>query len=146
MLSSKISSVNRSFLQLASFLLFAVTGAHGQLFINKNFSKEVSIVTDNDRYLLQGKDGYYTNGISFAYHVISGRASKNIKRISSFELGQKIFNPYSRKIFTADQIDRPVAGYLYGSYVSSAFRHRQLLRWGFSIGTVGTSSQAENIQ
>jgi hypothetical protein len=39
-----------------------------------------------------------------------------------------------------------VAGYLYGSYTSSAFRRRQLVKWGISIGTVGTSSQAENIQ
>ena len=37
---------------------------------SKNFSKQFSLITENDRYLLQGNDRYYTNGIMLNYSLI----------------------------------------------------------------------------
>lgn len=60
----------------------------------------------------------------------SGKADKTIL---SLEVGQKIFAAHSRKILPSpniplnipggiDQIDRPIAGYLFGKFSRTSFR------------------------
>ncbi|MES2892246.1 MAG: lipid A deacylase LpxR family protein [Bacteroidota bacterium] len=115
---------------------------------NKNFSKQISVVTDNDRYLLQGNDRYYTNGLVARFsklHPVTN--AKTLKRVDHFEVGQKLFTPYSRKIYDVTQIDRPVTGYLYGKYTQSRFLVRnQLVELGASLGTIGKASLGEAMQ
>ena len=82
---------------------------------------EMGAQTDNDSYLLQGSDRYYTDGIFIYYrHALSVTGSSMLEnKVLGFEFGQKIFNPQSGSI--ADQngidhpelIDRPFAAYLY---------------------------------
>src|ERR1017187_10262438 len=81
-------------------------------------STEVGAETDNDSYLLQGSDRYYTDGIFLYYrHALTVKFNSNLQnRVLGFEMGQKIFNPQSGSIFIngADQpglIDRPFAAY-----------------------------------
>ena len=76
-----------------------------------SYSKQLSITTENDYYLLQGKDAYYTNGIIINYSKVhhSGK-TKFIKQTDQYEIGQKIFTAFSRKIYNVSEIDRPIAG------------------------------------
>src|ERR1700756_2341747 len=84
-------------------------------------STEIGAETDNDSYLLQGSDRYYTDGIFLYYrHALKvNESSKLENKVLGFEFGQKIFNPQSGSIANAngvDQpslIDRPFAAYLY---------------------------------
>lgn len=115
--------------------------------VPKTFSRQISITTDNDRYLFQGEDRYYTNGTTITYSTVGRNHNSNItKQVNSFELGQKLFTPYSRRIYSPDQIDRPVAGYLYGKYKRTNFYSNNLLQLGISIGTIGNSSLGESLQ
>jgi len=113
-----------------------------------HFSKQLFFLTENDFYLLQGKDGYYTNGIMFNYSTIhqSGRTSV-IKQVDQFEMGQKMFTAYSRKIYHVDQIDRPITGYLYLQFLRTNFlKKNQFWQWGISAGTIGKASLGEALQ
>ncbi len=113
-----------------------------------HFSKQLSFVTENDFYLLQGKDGYYTNGIMFNYsHVHASERTSVIKQVDRFEIGQKMFTAYSRKIYHADQIDRPITGYLYVQFLRTDFlKKNQFWQWGVSAGTIGKASLGEALQ
>jgi hypothetical protein len=67
-----------------------------------------------------------------------------------------IYTAYSRKILPAgqsnipggiSQIDRPIAGYLFGKISSSTFYHdRRLLTLGISVGTIGDNSLGKEVQ
>src|ERR1700739_4717245 len=86
----------------------------------QSHSMEIGAETDNDSYLMQGSDRYYTDGIFLYYrHALKVKDSTKVKnKVLGFEMGQKIFNPQSGSInyYGADQpslIDRPFAAYLY---------------------------------
>ena len=115
---------------------------------SKNFSKQLSLITENDRYLLQGNDRYYTNGIMLNYSLIKhSEKPQLLKRVIKFEVGQKLYTPYSRKIYTSRRIDRPITGYLYGKYSQSNFKkYNQLIEWGVSLGTIGKAALGEGMQ
>ncbi len=110
-----------------------------------SFSNQVSFKTDNDAYLLQKKDGYYTNGLFVTLNTVSEK--NNYKIINSYELGQMIFTPKSVNFARDGGIDRPFCGYLYLSYNRAIFLPKlQIIEWGASIGTIGTNSLGENVQ
>lgn len=129
-------------------LLFLSFFSQGQLKSSKAFSEQLTLITDNDRYLLQGKDRYYTNGLMFHYsRVVTPEKTSVIKRVDQYELGQKLFTPFSRKIYVIEDIDRPVTGYLYAKYTRSNFiQNNQLWQWGASIGTIGEASLGQDMQ
>ncbi len=133
---------------LTSILLLCFFSSKGQESTSSHFSKQLSFVTENDFYLMQGKDGYYTNGIMFNFSTIHhSKKASFIKQVDHFKLGQKIFTAFSRKIHTPDQIDRPVTGYLYGQFLRTGFlKRRQFLQWGISAGTIGKASLGEALQ
>ena len=60
----------------------------------KAFKREISLISDNDNYNVQKRDGYYTNGFNFSFQKLAvpydPRTQKVIMR---YEIGQKIFNP-----------------------------------------------------
>jgi hypothetical protein len=128
-------------------LLFCFFSSRGQKNTN-HFSKQISLITENDFYLLQGKDGYYTNGIMFNYSKIHhSKRSSFLKQVDEFELGQKLFTPFSRKIYKVDQIDRPITGYLYAQFLRTDFlKNHQFFQWGISGGTIGKASFGEQMQ
>ena len=109
------------------------------------YSKQLSFKTDNDAYLLQKKDGYYTNGLFVTLNTVSEKNNRKI--INSYELGQMIFTPKSLNFVRDGGIDRPFCGYLYLSYNRAIFLPKQqILEWAASIGTVGANSLGENVQ
>lgn len=111
----------------------------------KLFRREFSFTTDNDAFLLQVKDAYYTNGFFITYRIADTNSSQ--KKIHSFELGQKIFTPLSRKAETISEIDRPYCGYLFAKYTQTLTSKKDaLFQWHGSIGVVGSASLAKELQ
>ncbi len=109
------------------------------------YSKQLSFKTDNDAYLLQKKDGYYSNGLFVTLNTASEK--NNHKIITSYELGQMIFTPRNVNFFRDGGIDRPFCGYLYLSYNKAIFLPKQqIVQWAASIGTIGENALGENVQ
>lgn len=109
------------------------------------YSKQLSFKTDNDAYLLQKKDGYYSNGLFITLNTASEKNNRKI--ITSYELGQMIFTPRNVNFFRDGGIDRPFCGYLFLSYNCATFLPKQqIVQWAASIGTIGANSMGENVQ
>ena len=123
----------------------------------QSHSTEIGIETDNDSYLLQGSDRYYTDGIFIYYrHALNVKDSDRTKlrnKVVGFEIGQKIFNPQSGSIANAngvDQtglIDRPFAAYLYvGATLNFLYKNESNLKLGAQIGVVGPDAFGKQVQ
>jgi lipid A 3-O-deacylase len=130
---------------LLSVLVLSVIGVFAQ-----TRQSEFGIQTDNDSYLLQGADRYYTDGLFFYYrHALPVNDANSIlqNKVLGFELGQKIFNPQSGKIPGADYIDRPFAGYLYvGSTLNFLYENESNLKISAQLGVVGPAAGGEGVQ
>jgi hypothetical protein len=74
-------------------------------------------------------------------------AGKFIKQTDQYEIGQKLFTAYSRKIYDVSEIDRPIAGYLYAKFLRSGFMTRnRFFQWGVSLGTIGKAALGKQMQ
>ena len=113
----------------------------------KYFSKEFSLQTDNDVYLLNLKDGYYTNGIFLQYSMASEKMGQ--KQIHRFALGQTMFTTGDKKAVSRNEeiIDRPYCGYLFAKYIHEQFIAAEtILSWNFSLAVTGKWSLAQQLQ
>jgi hypothetical protein len=109
------------------------------------FSKEFSLVSDDDAYLLQRKDKYYTAGTFFTLNV--AKEKKGRKKIIAYELGQMIYTPLKPINSSNNTIDRPFCGYLYLKYAESIFTQKDaFINYSIALGTLGGYSYAENTQ
>lgn len=115
---------------------------------SQGHSKEISFTTDNDNYLLQKRDGYYTNGFYFSFQHLGAPAKQaDGKLILRYEIGQMIFNPYKYSVIFPTEMDRPFAGYLYAKFSRSKFyRNSSNLQYGISAGVLGNASGAKATQ
>lgn len=138
--------------KLLCFLLcfFGCVSAFGQ-----SHSTEMGAQTDNDSYLGQGSDRYYTDGFFMYYrHGLKVNDSKKLQnKVLGFEFGQKIFNPQTGSIANfagVDDprlIDRPFAAYLYvGSTLNFLYKDESNLKIGVQAGIVGPGALGKQIQ
>ena len=117
---------------------------------------EAGLQTDDDSYLLQGSDRYYTDGTFLYYrHALKIKNSDTAflrNKVLGFELGQKLFTPLSGTIAIngVDQpklIDRPFAAYLYiGSTLNFLFKNESTLKIGAQVGVVGPAALGKEAQ
>lgn len=133
-----------SFLLL--FIFFAATTTFAQ-----THRDEFGIQTDNDSYLANGSDRYYTNGIFFYFNhalpVKKGDSTSLQNKILGFELGQKIYNAQAGNIPAAIFVDRPFAGYLYvASTINLLFKNEGNIKLSAQLGIVGPASLAQVTQ
>ena len=116
----------------------------------RNFQNELGFQTDNDAYLAQGSDRYYTNGLFIYFrHALQTDTSnqKLFGKTLGFEIGQKMFNPQSAFIPDAYYVDRPFAGYLYaGSSLQYLFKNESALKLGVQLGVTGPAALARQAQ
>lgn len=149
----------RSFKPHVTFLftLFITVAASAQDHNTGNKIRQLTVSCDNNLFLLNGEDGYYTNGVFLKYDRISKKHSSSaLKRIFSYEAGHMIYNAHSRKILAQgnatfpggiEQIDRPVTGYLFGKVSCSSFYgNNKMLTLGVSIGSVGKNAFGREVQ
>jgi hypothetical protein len=131
---------------VASIILMAVTSiGFSQNKSTSSFTKEFSFKTENDSYLFNLNDAYYSNGFMLNYNY--AQEKKGVKKIHSFELGQKIFTPLIRKTITPADIDRAYCGYLYLKFAQTRFIKKDaLFQFSGSLGIVGPAAWAEGLQ
>lgn len=110
-----------------------------------SYSREFTFITENDAYLLQKKDAYYTNGFSFNLRTAKEKEGERV--ISSYELGQKIYTPLIRKTTAPKDIDRPYCGYLYLQFMQTRFpANDAILQYQATLAQVGQASLGEDLQ
>jgi len=132
---------------LFSILFLSVLFSSAQ---QRNYQNELGFQTDNDAYLAQGSDRYYTNGlfIYFRHALQTDTADQKLfGKTLGFEIGQKMYNPQSAFIPAAQYVDRPFAGYLYaGSSLQYLFKNESALKLGVQLGVTGPASLAQQAQ
>ena len=127
-------------------LLFALTASY---IFAQNHRNEFGIQSDNDSYLGQGSDRYYTDGLYFYFrHAMDVKNNSKLKnKVLGFDLGQKIFNPQSGYVPSTDFIDRPFAGYLYaGASMNYLYSNESNFKIGAQLGVTGPASGGETAQ
>ncbi|MBS7564591.1 lipid A deacylase LpxR family protein [Mucilaginibacter sp. Bleaf8] len=122
--------------------LFAQTNAHAH---------EAGLQSDNDSFLAQGIDRYYTNGLFLFYRqaltVQNPETSKLANKVLGIEAGQKMFNPYSGYVPDPARVDRPFAGYLYaGANLNLLYKNESNLKLGVQTGVIGPAALGEEAQ
>jgi lipid A 3-O-deacylase len=132
-------------LLLLLFCFFAAIAGFAQ-----SHRDEFGIQSDNDSYLANHSDRYYTDGLFFYFrHALPVKTDSSSlqNKILGFELGQKIFNPQSGVIPSAIYVDRPFAGYLYaGSTLNLLYKNESNIKLSAQLGVVGPASLGENAQ
>ncbi|MBX2931039.1 MAG: lipid A deacylase LpxR family protein [Chitinophagaceae bacterium] len=113
----------------------------------KSYSSEFSFINENDVYLLQHRDSYYTNGFFLQYSKAS--IKKNHKIINRYSLGQNIYTVGDRKATYNGfaPFDRPYCGYLFARFTKDKFAHSgSLLSLSAEVGVTGDLSLARQLQ
>jgi lipid A 3-O-deacylase len=129
------------------FLLLVCSSVAAQ----KIFTKEITVITDNDNYDLDLSDRYYSNGfiVNFNWAAKKTRASV-AKKINRAELAHKVFNPYKINRSLEEvlaNMDRPFAGWLYGSFgVTSVSKKNHVLLYTGTLGIMGPAALGKQIQ
>jgi len=126
-------------------LLSVVSSAYSQ-----SYKNEFGFKSENDSYLAQGSDRYYTNGLflNFRRALDQSKLKDGLeKKIYELSIGQKIYNPISGYAPNPSTQDRPFAGYLYAGGALSWFKSNEsAFKVSAELGTVGPSSIAEKGQ
>ncbi len=134
--------MNSKFFLPGALLLLLANLTFGQTYKN-----EFGFKSDNDSYLAQGSDRYYTNGlfISFKRATDQQKLKKGLeKKVYELSVGQKMFNPISGYAPNPDKQDRPFAGYLYAGAAMSWFSSKErIFKTSIELGTTGPNSLAE---
>lgn len=135
------SSILLSILLLSTFFCVAQ---------QKTYQNEVGFQSDNDSYLAQGSDRYYTNGLFLYFrHALQTDTTKvNLfGKILGFEAGQKMYNPQSAVIPAQRFVDRSFAGYLYaGSSLQYLYKNESALKFGLQLGVTGPAALGHEAQ
>jgi lipid A 3-O-deacylase len=140
-----MKALSKVLLPFSLIYLLAVNSADAQTFKN-----EFGFSSDNDSYLLQGSDKYYTNGlfINFRHALDQQKLREKLeKKTYEIAVGQKMYNPYSGSAPDPAKQDRPFAGYLYAEGAMNWFyKNESILKAGVQIGVTGPASLAEKGQ
>jgi lipid A 3-O-deacylase len=127
-----------------AFAFFLLTGTCTYAQVYKN---EFGFRSDNDSYLAQGSDRYYTNGLFINFRRATDQTKLKAgleKKIYEISAGQKMYNPISGYSPNPAKQDRPFAGYLYAGAAMSWFHtDESILKSSIEVGTTGPNSLAE---
>lgn len=111
---------------------------------------EIELRNDNDMYLFNLQDQYYTNGL---YLNIRKSVEKSklkpseTNRLWEFSAGHQIFNAYTAQIDSIEAVDRPITGHLFlRAGAHHYFGEDQLLSYGVQVGTIGKRAGGEFLQ
>jgi len=116
------------------------------------FKNEFGFKTENDAYLAIKQDRYYTNGLFLFFRsalkpTAKQDTSKVVKKIWSISAGQKMYNAQSGYVPNIDFIDRPFAGYLYGSTsLQWLLKNENVFKAEIQGGIIGPSALGEEGQ
>lgn len=132
------------------FLTLLMLSLSGTAIYAQTYKNEFGFRSDNDSYLAQGSDRYYTNGLFIYFrHALNQEKldPKLEKKTYEISVGQKMYNPISGYAPDPARQDRPFAGYLYaGGNLNWFYTNESVLKMGAEIGTTGPNSLAEDGQ
>ncbi len=116
----------------------------------QTYKNEFGFKSDNDSYLAQGSDRYYTNGLFIYFRHAMDQEKLNPKlekKTYEISVGQEMYNPISGYTPDPTRQDRPFAGYLYGGAALNWFySNERILKVSAKLGTTGPNSLAEDGQ
>lgn len=138
-------------MSIRSLLFIAITITFFHLQVNgQAFKYEAGFKSDNDSYLAQGSDRYYTNGLFLNFRFATDQELLKpglAKKIIGISAGQQIYNPRSGYRPDPETQDRPFAGYLYvGASVNWFKDTEENLKASIQLGTTGPNSLAQDGQ
>ena len=112
---------------------------------------EFGAQTDNDSYLFNKSDKYYTNGFFLFFRralPVKGHDSSSLQnKVLGFELGQKMYNAQGGAIPLSIYVDRPFAGYLYAAgTLNLLYKNESNIKLSAQFGVVGPASLADVTQ
>jgi len=140
-----------SFMGIRKILFTALAVSFFQLQVSgQDYKYEVGFQTDNDSYLAQGSDRYYTNGLFLNFRFATDQAKLKAglaKKVVEISAGQMIFNPRSGFRPDPETQDRPFAGYLYAGAAMTWFKDtEENFKASVQLGTTGPNSLAKDGQ
>jgi hypothetical protein len=117
---------------------------------------ELSLIVEND--IVFALDEYYSAGQGLAYKrllrknsafykTLQGSRKDSVKVIFNYNYGTKIYTPSVLKYTNAKQMDRPYAGWNYGSFGITRFTNKTTAeRFEVEVGLVGDMSGMGRLQ
>lgn len=111
---------------------------------------EFNFRNDNDLYLFNKQDQYYTNGVflNIRKTVDSATLSANeANRIWGVTIGQKMYNAYTANIRYIEEVDRPITAYLFLSAgIDRYFESERSVSVTVELGTIGQRALGRQFQ
>ncbi|EDM35731.1 hypothetical protein PBAL39_06116 [Pedobacter sp. BAL39] len=131
-------------------VLLCVAGLYSKHSTAQTYKNEFGFKSENDSYLGQGSDRYYTNGLFINFrHALDQQQLKEGLEKKTYEIsaGQRMYNPYSGYAPDPERQDRPFAGYLYAEGAMNWFyQNESILKTSVQVGVTGPASLAEDAQ
>jgi hypothetical protein len=133
---------------MQDFLFFLFFISAFTVFSQEKFSKEISLITDNDLYTSTINDRYYTSGIFLSYRYVSKKKNENLeKRVLEWQIGHEMYTPFKSVVRTVDEHDRPFASYLFGSFgINRVYKNNQNFKTTLQVGVIGKNAFGEELQ
>ena len=118
------------------------------IFSQSKFSKEISLITDNDLYVSKVNDRYYTSGVFLTFSYLSESKNDQLeKRILEWQIGHEMFTPYKSIVEDISEHDRPFAAYLYGSFgINRLYKNNSNFKTTLQIGIIGSNAFGKELQ
>lgn len=137
---------------LMSVVTFAELSAQDQQ--DDTFKAALFLKVDNDAFLAQTVDRYYSSGIFFQFRKLApegsfpSRMMKNkAKAIQSFQFAHVFYTAQDLRLRTIDQLDRPYAGYMSLAYgVDYYFNNNSFIKLEIEGGILGPSAKMAEFQ
>ena len=111
---------------------------------------EFNFQNDNDLYLFNRQDQYYTNGIFFNLRRTADSTSlapREVNRLWRITVGQKLYNAYTAQIYYIEEVDRPITAYLFLSgAVDRYFSDESFMSFSAEVGTIGRRALGRQLQ
>lgn len=118
------------------------------IFSQKKYSKEISLLSENDLYTSTYDDRYYTNGLFLGFKYLSKEKNQNLdKKILEWTINHKMFTPHRAVVSNIKLHDRPFAGYLFGAFgIHKIYKTNQSFKTTFELGVIGSNAFSRELQ
>jgi len=111
---------------------------------------EFNFRNDNDLYLFNKQDQYYTNGVFFNIRQTVDSANlsdREANRLWGITVGQRMYNAYTAQIHHIEEVDRPITAYLFlSANLDRYFTNETFLSFAGEIGTIGQRALGRQFQ
>src|SRR5690606_12583818 len=126
-------------------LLLLLLTQHG--LAQRGYRYEVGFRNDNDVYLLNRQDQYYTNGLMLYFRKAVDTSLLSDKLAgSNWEVttGQKMFNSFTAQIHRVEDVDRPITGYLFvNAGLNRFYRNEAAFHVSAEVGMIGQKAMGQ---